>query len=740
MPDAASPEAGAFLRQMLWRRQLQAEPIVALLGPHGAGKGTALAGLSQECGGTVIHASLDLAAHDFDPIQAAAWISFELMRTWENTRRDPTFHRFALGLLARNEPLSSSRPLARRQVRDLVRQYVRDTPQGEAANRAAIAAGASLDVAVKSLGHLAGPPVMPAVLAGIRDNARPAIGSLFQRAVRLTIHDALDYYCAIPEAESAQPYDSLIQLSRASPDQAVKILLTALLADMAGNAQEHRPLRASCECVTPDGRPPERGHVHSWVLLVDGAQTPAGRSFLAGLAAARADRIRAGQLDPLLTVAACAQWDIDWHVRWCEPWSTSPRPGSGQQCIPLFSQATYEQWAAGSSAALAGGDRAAAWFPVWLDPLGPQRSARLVTPGATARDDLGLHRLAHRLTGGHLSALLALADQLAAVSSGTAGEVTVPSGVLVADMPARPPLWQRWARSNLPDALLSPASSWPAIPRTAAAAAYLADRQTAADQEVPGTVPDLQDVLDLLRQHLWISTFAAAPSRIRQVAAGGADLPAALHPWLARCLLGAAATAPRIRGQDGQPAAGQPPGPAWAPLFTLLARAFTGPSDEPQDTAARALRADRELYYKLALEAGRSRAEDQSAGGFAAVVDALARSFNTEDHRIWVGRLDYVTSAPCRLPVSLSTEDAYATLMAGQDGHTVIEVATAKLVALLWLYQDPLTEHCARWDHEIYESFDRLRSGSRRVDTSALKEAAACFPPTPARPAAPRHR
>jgi hypothetical protein len=122
------------------------------------------------------------------------------------------------------------------------------------------------------------------------------------------------------------------------------------------------------------------------------------------------------------------------------------------------------------------------------------------------------------------------------------------------------------------------------------------------------------------------------------------------------------------------------------------------------------------------------------------VVAALAGSFNTEDHRTWLSRLDYITSAPCRLPLGLSTEEAYAGLMTGHDGRAVIEVATAKLVALLWLYRDPLTEHTPRWDHEIHDSFDRLRSNSSRADTSALKEAAVCFPLLTARPGAPSYR
>jgi hypothetical protein len=757
MTDAAGPDAKAFLSQMIRRHQLQAEPVVALLGPRGAGKSTTLAALSRECGGTVLHALLDLGAHDLDPIQAAAWISFELMRTWACTRHDPTFHRFAIGLLARNEPLSASRPLARRQIHDLIRQYVRNTPQGQNATKVARVADTSLDVAVKALGHLSGPPQTAAVLAGVRDGAKPVIGSMLQRAARLAIRDALSYYQGIPEAESAHTYDSLIKLSRATPAEAVKILLAALLADMAQNAIKHPAMRASCQCVTPDGQPPERGHAHAWVLLVDGAQTQAGRRFLAELAAVRCSRAKARQFDPLLVVASCGQWDISWHLRWCEPWRSSPPEGSRQQRIPLFSRATYELWAADNAGDVSEGKTAACWYPVWLDPLGREQTS-VLAPGAPKRPGPQSQpepRLpAHRLTGGHPGAVLALQAQLAAAVPGpvAAGQPAVPAGsVLVTPAGGQPPLWQDWALGGLPPSLLASAAQWPAIPRTAAAAAYLADGQTAADEELPGDIPDLADILDLLRQQLWISTFAAQPSRIWAVAAGDADPCAVLHPWLARCLLAAASTSPPIRDQKGSPVPGPPPGPAWAHLFSMLASAFTTPR-EGQDAGARARQADRALFYELALREGLPRGEEPTPWedqalrrgllpggelaprGFPAVVAALARSFNSEDHRTWIGRLDYITSAPSSLPVRESTDVTYARLLEGQDG-TAIEVATAKLVALLWLYQDPLTEHSSGWDHEIYDSFGRLLRNSRRVDTSALNEAAACFAPPAAAPA-----
>jgi hypothetical protein len=723
MTDTARPEATAFLTQMLWRPRPTAEPIVALLGPRGAGKSTALAAISQECGATVIHASIDFGAHDFDPVQAAAYISFELMRGWDTARRDPTFHRLALGLLARNEQLEEQRPQAQRQIHGLIRQYVRNTKAGHAASRATAVVQASLDVAVKSLGHLAGRPGAPGTLARLRPEAETVISSLFQGAARLSIRSALDYYRNIPEAESAHAYDSLIALNRAGQDRAIQVLLQAFLADMADHAGRYT-LPSACQCMTPDGLSPGR-HTHAWVLLADGAQSNAGSAFLTALARARSSRVRSGLFDPLLAVGAYAKWDSrnHWHVRWREPWSAGPGDGQVQHGIPRFSQATYGHWARISSAALANGDVTSVWFPVWLDALPDDRAAALISRGAASA---GARPVAARLTGGHPGALLALQDQFPAASADTAGQVSAPGSWLITETPARAPLWRRWAEENLPAELLIPAAPWTAVPRTCAAAAYLADSRAATSEHIPGSIRGLQYMLEQLRDHLWLTTFTAAPSRLGPVTATGAGPPPAPHPWLARCLLAAAASPPWIRDKDGKPippVPGQPADPTWDDLFGQLYDPATGPADP-----------DRILYYQLARQDnwtdppdGLTGPDTTSGPGFPAIVAALAGSFQEQDHRVWVRRLDYLTSAPCRLPLHRTTADAYALIMNGQDGSGEIEVAIAKLVALLWLYRDPLTEQTERWDHEIRDSFERLRSLSWRADTSALREAADCF-------------
>lgn len=741
MTDEASPESAAFFAQMFWRDELRPEPIVALLGPHGSGKAEALAALSRQCASTVVHARLNFFEHDLDPIQAAAFVSFEMMRGWDSLRSAPTFHRFALGLLARNEELSSSRPLAKRQIRYLVKDYVANTPQGQTAKRMAEVTSASLDTTVKSLSHLTASPLRAAALADIRQKAKPVIGSLLQSAAELTISDARRYYSEIPEAESAKPNDALISLSRAQPDLAIKILLQALFADMAAHTLRYRQLNGKCSCKTPDGQPARRGHSHVWVLLVNGAETASGKVFLAALARARAQRARSGDFDPLLVIAARGTWDTTWQKRWREPSHPQTGPDLPQRPIPLLSQATYQHWAADNLSALAKGDQAAVWFPVWLDPLSRPQAMNIV-PADTIVP--GVRTIAHRLTGGHRSALLALRDQLGAMGSARGQGPMNPGALLVAASDSLAPLWRRWIEEALPSELLAALPRWPDVPQTAVAAAYLADRRTSGDEKIPRNLPDLQSTLGLLRTHLWITAFSTTSSRIGAVT--GEAAPAVLHPWLERCLLAAisvafpAALDTPDQAEDAEPTNSS--ADAWDYLFAILEAAH---SADP----------DRTLYYELARwerppepgavpspgsvlglvpEPARS---SESIRGLPVVAAALTKAFNTEDHRDWLRRVDYITSAPCRRPLAMSTEAAYQKLTAGTEGRPVIQVATTSLVALLWLYRDPLTEHTEALDSRIRGSIERLKANSERLDVSALDEAVACFPVRPTRPARP---
>ncbi|WP_030293738.1 hypothetical protein [Streptomyces katrae] len=705
---------------MIWRYPDQRQPVVALLGPRQSGKTTMLRSLSQGCGSTVVHAHLDFHENPLDPVSAAALVAFQMMRGWDTLRRSPVFHRFALGLLALNENLEADRSRATDQIKGLIQQYTRNTRRGRFASRLEEAVDATMDVVVTgALSPLVQGQAREVVTAA-RERARPVIGSLLQSTARWGLRDALRWHVGIPEAEAAGSLDALIRLSSASRSAAVGPLLAAFLADAKDQAERHPALRSSCSCELPEeyaGRAAR--HDHAWVLFVDGAQTPAGRRFLAALIAAR---IRNEQnepgsgsaADPIVVLAACDQWQPEWTTRWCEPWRTSPLPDTPQRRVPLLSRATRTGWTRQDEAG-AGPDPAAAahyWYPVWLDPMSEERVWYLTDDAAPLAAPVAAS-VVHALTGGHWGAAIALQEQRE--SAPPDAEAGVPERPLPAAVDASGrPLWSRALETSLPEGLAAPAPGWTNPPPVVLAAAYLADMRTADDPRVPPDIADLPRSLELLRRHLWVSTFFHRPSRIREVGWGEADRPPVLHPWLSRCAL-TALSAATPAGAPAAAAEGERPADPWQDVFTRQARALASLAATHNGSSGFA-REEQQLFYDLAL------------GQFDPVAEALADRFD-RDHRAWVRLLDYLASAPCRLVHEQSAQESYAFLLAGieQSGRDVVAVATAKLLALLWLYNDPLTERSRRWDAQIEEGFERLSHNSRLLDVSALQQAGALF-------------
>ncbi len=704
----------AFLRHMIWRYPDQRQPVVALLGPRMSGKSSMLRSLSHGCGSTVVHAHLDFHETPLDPVSAAALVAFQMMRGWDTLRRSPVFHRFALGLLALNENLEPDRARATDQIRGLIQQYTRNTRRGRFASRLEEAVDATMDVvATGALSPLLSEP--RDVAAAVRDSARPVIGSLLQSTARWGLRDALRWHVSIPEAEAAGSLDALIRLSSASRSAAVAPLLAAFLADAKDQAERHPALRSSCSCEIPASEAARGRHDHAWVLLVDGAQTPAGRRFLTALVAARIRNEQNGPggtaaADPLVVLAACDQWQPEWTTRWCEPWRTTPLPDTPQRRIPLLSRATRAAWTRQDEAGARPDPASAAhyWYPVWLDPMSEERVAEVTDDDGT----LAAHvppSVAHALTGGHWGAALTLQSQRESTPPDLdAAERDRPLPAAV-DASGRP-LWSRALETSLPEGLAVPGRQWAAPPPVILAAAYLADMRTSDDPRVPPQISDLPRSLELLRRNLWVSTFFHRPSRIREVGWGDADRPPVLHPWLSRCALSAlsaATAAPAGPYEDAPP-------DRWREVFRRQAQALVSLTDAHRGSIV--ARDEQQLFYELSL------------GNFAPVAEALAARFD-RDHREWVRLLDYLASAPCRLVQQQSAPQAYARLLDGieEAGRDVIAVTTAKLLALLWLYNDPLTEHNRRWDGQIEEGFDRLSHNSRLLDVSALQQAGALF-------------
>ncbi len=709
-PDTARPAAELFHRRMLWREPERLEPVVALLGPSGAGKSAALEALAGECGGTVLHARLDFAVHDVEPIPAAALVTFELMRRWTNTRHGPTFHRFGLGLLALNEQLPADRAQARDRIAELIRLYVRGTGPGRFAGRMGRAADAVVrladGVAAGTLSHIGAAPAAE-IIEAVRERARPAIGALLRGTARLWVLRALRWWND-RVAGDEHYVDSLIRLSRAPSDLATSHLLRALLADIRENAVKRPPLVSDCDCLVPGPRGRRERHGHCWMLLVDNADTVRGHRFLTELAAARClraapDDSRPAQSDPLLVVGAYGTWQAEWGRWWCEPWRARPRPDSAQRRVPLFSRATHELWAGRNAPAVAGSaEPSACWYPVWLDPMDAEHTTRRLALRGADRGEPGLGALAHRLSGGHRGAVAALetaADDAPRGATGLLNTVVDGCGA---------PLWQWAVERCVPGSVGT--RPWARLPEIAVAGGYLADRQGEGDGRLPAELAALAATLDSLRRHLWISTFAARPSRLWTIARGDADHPAVLHPWPARCLLFGLAGSTAC--SDAVPAGPE----GWDGLFLRLSAALVpGPAAGAREDAPGATA--RALYYDLAL------------GGFARVAAALAARFDHEDHRGWLRLLDDVTTAPCRQLASCDPVELYQGLLAEFAGSptTPVQMVSAKLVALLWLCNDSLVTPDRAWDKEIHEAFDRLANNSTRSDVGPLREAAARF-------------
>lgn len=671
------------------------EPVVALLGPRGSGKSTALRALSTECGGTIVHARLDFAEQpNLDPISAVAFVAFSLMRGWTNLRRQPVFHRLGLSLLALNERLNPDRIIAQAQIKRLIRQYLQQQPLVRTGERVPDLLF-NVTEAAATVGGIALSEAAP--VSTITEQAKPAIGALLRGAVRWRLRNAIRFHHTIPEAEDASTVDSLIALSTTHRFNAVNYVMKALLADIEDFTRNHPPATARCDCVIPEDAQ-DGNHDHVWVLLLDNAQSAVGERFLQALIKARLEGFvvppgAPPACDPLLVITAIDQWRPAWGKWWREPWKAETV--SDRQPIPLFSEADRDQWVRHIRQAVRPNvDPARGWYPVWLDPV---PSDDVISPRAELPwDQAGLEMLALRLTSGHPTAMIDIQTQVDALDPTIAGNGPAPATILNARDDAGVPLWERALQSCRPG-LVPTQRPWSAVPPAAVVAARLSEQARRTDDlpvdKFPGATQTLRD----LRANLWVSTFAARPSPLWRVGRGTEEHPAAMHPWLARCLLAGLAA----EGAGAE---------LWDGLFTALFDAEPDPN--------------RTLFRDLAQ------------GRFSAVVKELVSLYDSIDHRAWIRVLDDTTSAPSRFPHDEPFVASYRRLAPDHmPGRTPIETAVTSLTALLWLYRDPLaipgvlygTSVKVPWHKQIQADFGKLAYNSTRADVSALEEAASQF-------------
>ncbi|MBB1151707.1 hypothetical protein [Amycolatopsis dendrobii] len=679
--------AELFVRQA-FRRPAEGtavpEPVVALLGPKGSGKSAALKTISAACGGTLVHARLDFQdAQVADPISAVAYVSFLLARHWDNLPRDPAFHRVGLSLLALNETLPQDRDAARAHVLQLVGSYLHQDDDHAVADMAGEAVKFALSLS--GIGaQVPGPAVQQVLSSGIS-----ALLRLTNRR-RRSVRQALKWFSGL--LEGAGTIDSLIELSQRNSDP-VPHVLNAFLTDLSRSADQWTTPVRRCDCLAPHGQ--DVPHEHAWALLIDNVDaTPAGREFLSAFVRARQNRLP--ERDPLLIVAAMDRWSSAWGHWWREPWRTKA-DCPGKRPIPLLSQADFKQWTHHLAAtADRGGSPTRAWYPVWLDPPGPEVLHNLAPTPPDGWEPAVFDEFVRRLSGG----LPAAAQEIGR----RAGEPPVDAKPLARSLLFQPhngiTLWERALTSFLPRPLL--ADPLPIVVPQAVAVGVRLGQPGQSPGLDPAVFPDANDILRALRENLWVSTFAARPSRLWPVAAPEREHPAALHPWLLACLLA---------GLHAQSAADRHPvGMTWAEVFRRMANTCAEPTGETEDKARR-------LYYALACD------------NFTHVVDELVTEFAKTGHPRWVRLVDQITRAPCRRPAVEPTDHSVAELVPdGQPGRESAEAAITSIVARLWLYHDPHTVPSPAHDQRISKNFTRLAGNyAAGDDTDALTDAAAQF-------------
>ena len=681
--------ADLFVRQALWRPAAGTtapEPVAALLGPPGAGKTTALKAIADACGAAVVHARLDFAEPQLkNAVAAVSYAAFLFMRHWENLPNDPTFHRVGLSLLALTEKLPPDRKDAKARLRKSIDDYLHKDVDDQVANLASAAADIATVVA-KIVTNL------PVDRAG-RELVTGGVVALLRLSRRhgRSVRRALKWFDGL--LDGANSLDSLIDLSRGGQDP-LDHLMSAFLADLTDNAAQWSiPVR---KCACEPGRRRDQPHEHPWVLLADHVEAAdgAGWDFLSALVKAR--QARRPTRDPLLVVAAVDRWSpAAWGSWWREPWYTGAERPS-RRPIPLLSRVDFDEWTRHLDATA--DDEAnptRAWFPVWLDPPTPTRISELAGHKPDGWDRPAFDEHVRQLSGDLPAAAKHIAKGVAVQPSDA-----VPDARSVLFRTVEPnTLWEQALRSCLPDTLQAK-PLWYIIPQAVAVAVRLRQPGPAADDLDHAVFPDANLILRTLRERLWVSTFAAGPSRLWPVVADDAEHPAVLHPWLLACLLaGLHAESPNAGRREGAF--------AWADLFSRMSDAYAATAE---DTARR-------LYYDLACDR------------FGPVVAALVRRFPLDDHRDWVRLLDQVTAAPCRWPAVESTDKIFDRLVPeNQQGRTTVETAVATLLARLWLGHDPHTVPNALCDTQIRTSFEHLANNfSSRLDTSALTDAAKRF-------------
>jgi hypothetical protein len=667
-------------QRLLWNRALggpsRPQPVVVLLGPVGSGKSAALKSISEACGAEVVHALVDfhhdeLAAAGPSTVETLTRVAFELSCRWK-ARPGARFTRFTLGLIAVQASLKEQ---SRDEAKETLRVLIKDFTRSPRVERVIVGRVDRLVDAAQGAGVLL---ALPGEI--IRTLLPPLIRTVTRRPVR----KAKRWHADFTEAQGATPLDALVSLSRAKPTDITDWLTAAFLADIReSHPRMAAPDRLSrCSCPNPD----KSRHWHNWVLLLDNIDHPGGTKFVTDLLAARERHLwqHPDEHDALLVVATSGRWDSHWESRWRAPWHSALGDTGRARTVPLCREAItgtgpYGHWAGHASEA-----PRSPYYPVLLEPLAIDETARILEINRRAPECI----LAQRATGG-LPAAVHLLKGLLRDRQFQPGDRQLQPGardVFGSADPARSgaDLWrERLAglrlAQHLPDVGIDEFVT--AAPFATAPWLIPHDATSLISR------PHVGRILTELRTALW----SIAPKQ-----GGVTPNYGELHPWIARTLVSALAR--RDTAPDH-------------PSYTDQFEALLNDPDTLGDPA-------RKAYCQLAL------------GRIGEVVDAFEASFDNGPHQEWIDRLELVTRAPDALPLGRSCGELYEQLVTtnveemprrrSPAGNTITRLITAR-----WLVANPFAMPDRALLDIIRNAYgNELPPLSRRPDVAALYEAA----------------
>ena len=619
-------------------------PVLLFTGLRGIGKSVLLDAL-QDRYKSVPHAYIDCEVAASNAREMLALLAYDLNRQCGRYSALP-FPRLITGELVITAALELDpldRDTARRQITELLERHKKTEAALEDAVSSILTTaltplamrGTGDSTVGEAIGDLAGTYVTKLLLGGLASS---------RRGRRILLGKGQEWYGHQGRALGRNPLDALIELRRkaARTDAArpggdngdrrevAEWLWAAFLADLRESFDNRRAVDWTFNCV----------------VLLDNADTPAGRAFLTELVDARAKRAHEAP-DPL-TVIATSRGALAKRVR-------------GAAAMAELADAGYDDYL---RRVQTGGERP--WYVVTLPPLTWSDTRDMVDALELPGNRAVATTAVHAFTGGHPGAtsalLVAMADHPADATTTT--PPAPPTLLAVLRQPEAGRLCddpETVGTAILNDLLINAPKALEDLTTCAAARDKVAAERMAVAADCDLMEHLLREEPAIFSTELWTADGAE----------GG---PAVLQPLLRRLLLRRLAE----RAPDA-PA-------SWVKVHEWLGGKHSRTGTEG-GAAARNEQASEvvRLYHALAV------------GEVERVARALAGRLAATDGRDWLRLLALITAAPNRLDRSRAPWDQVQALTAWVDRREHPVAPVARLVAYSWLGADPLSAPHWRW-------------------------------------------